>query len=55
MLYTEDLTNKFGTLMEYEKYALAWSRECARLNPTDRNKERLKVSEHRAELLGVEA
>lgn len=54
MLFTEDLTNKFVTLKEYEKYALAWTRECARLNPTEKNVERLKTFEHRAKLLRLE-
>ena len=54
MLCTEDLTNKFVSLKEYEKYALAWTRECARLNPTEKNLERLEVSENRAICLGLE-
>lgn len=54
MLCTEDLTNKFISLKEYEKYALAWTRECARLNPTEKNLERLMTMEHRAELMGLE-
>ena len=54
MLSTEDLRGKFESLKEYEGFNLAWTRECARLNPTDMNTERLKKQKHKAELLGLE-
>ena len=55
MLCTTDIIWKFGSLSDYESFQLAWTRECARLNPTEKNKQRLVESEKRAELLGVEA
>ena len=48
------IRENFDTLKEFEMFHLAWTRVCAKLNPTERNVERLEISEHRAKLLGVE-
>ena len=54
MLSSVALRDKFGTLHEWEKWHLEWTRVCAKINPTEKNADRLKVSEIRAKLLGVE-
>lgn len=54
MLTTTDIRWKFTSLEDYEKFNLKWTRECARLNPTEKNVDRLNTMEHRAELMGVE-
>lgn len=44
MLDVQDLKGKFSTLREYEKFHNEWARACYRLNPTEKNKERLEQS-----------
>ena len=55
MLETADILGKFHSLKEYEKFNLEWTRECAKLNPTERNKRRLEDMEYRAKLMKLEA
>ena len=53
MLDSKEIAYKFGTLHEYEAFHIEWTRVCALLNPTEKNTNRLEVSEKRAMLLGV--
>ena len=55
MLETTDMRDKFSSLKEFEQFNLGWTRACAKLNPTEKNLERLDGVEHRAELLRLEA
>ena len=55
MLDPTAIREKFGSLVAYNDFQLAWSRECARLNPTKKNKDRLLESEQKAEMFGLEA
>lgn len=45
MLDTQEICAKFSTLREYEKFHNEWARACYRLNPTEKNKERMEYSE----------
>lgn len=49
------IRENFDTLKEFELFHLAWTRVCAKLNPTEINVERLEISEHRAKVLKLEA
>lgn len=48
------IRENFDTLKEFEVFHLAWTRACAKLNPTQKNMERLEVSEYRAKALKLE-
>lgn len=54
MLDVQDLKGKFSTLREYEKFHNEWARACYRLNPTEKNKERMEYSEKVLSVLGVQ-
>ena len=54
MLNTQDICAKFGTLLEYEAFHKEWARACYRLNPTEKNKERMEYSEKVLSVLGVQ-
>jgi hypothetical protein len=54
MLDTQEICAKFGTLREYEKFHNEWARACYRLNPTEKNKERMQYSEKVLSVLGVQ-
>lgn len=47
MLETKQIAVFFDSLSEYERFNLAWTSICARLNPTERNMQRLGVLERR--------
>lgn len=49
------IRENFKTLHEFEHFNLAWTRACAKLNPTKKNMQRLEDVEYRAELLRLEA
>lgn len=53
MLETKQIAVFFEYLQDYEKFNFAWTSICAKLNPTERNMERLGVLQRRAERLGV--
>lgn len=53
MLETKQISVFFGSLNEYEQFNLEWTSACAKLNPTERNVERLGVLKKRAERLGT--
>ena len=54
MLSTELLRERHMSLTEYEHFSLEWTRECARLNPTEANVLRLEIAEKRARLMKLE-
>ena len=54
MLDVQDLKGRFSTLREYEKFHNEWARACYRLNPTEKNKERMEYSEKVLSVLGVQ-
>lgn len=53
MLETKQISTFFESLSEYEHFSLEWTSACAKLNPTERNVERLGVLKRRAERLGI--
>jgi hypothetical protein len=55
MLDSRLIRENFKTLQEFEHFNLAWTRACAKLNPTKKNMQRLEDVEYRAELLRLEA
>lgn len=55
MLTTSEIQDKgFAYLKDYEQFVLEWTRECARLNPTEENVLRLEIAERRARLMKLE-
>ncbi len=47
MLETKRIAVFFDSLSEYEKFNFAWTSICARLNPTERNTQRLGALKRR--------
>ena len=54
MLDTKDICCKFGTTQQYDVFCKEWAKACYRLNPTEKNKERMEYSKKAYAVLGVQ-
>ena len=54
MLNMDDVRGKFGSFEEFKKFHNEWERAYYRLNPTEKNKERMEYSEKVLSVLGVQ-